>query len=117
MLRSFPRKRESSVVPKYWVPASAGTSGRRDQLPRSRSFLTAPRPLVAIERPARARGDIERVGEPAHQPLAAGPRDHRTVIGAQFGRRRDQHGALLDRNAIERAADRLIDRDTARDDQ
>ena len=95
---------------------------RRRRPPRCAGSVTSaraspPRPLVAVERPARARREVERVGQPAREPLAAGPGDHRAVVGAQLGRRRDQHGGLLGRHAAERAADRLVDRDAAGDDQ
>src|SRR4051812_575315 len=62
-----------------------------------RSMLTPlPRAGERIERPARARRDVERVGETECKPLAAGPGNHGAVVGAQFRRRRDQYGALLD---------------------
>jgi hypothetical protein len=49
-----------------------------------------------FERPARARREIERIGQPERQPLGAGPGDHGAVVGAQSRRRRDQRGADLE---------------------
>ena len=48
-----------------------------------------------VERPARPRLEIERVGPAQPQPLDAGPGDHGAVVGAELYRRRDQTGAML----------------------
>ena len=45
----------------------------------------------AIERPARAQRCVQPIDQPEPQPLNAGPRDHRPVIGAQY--RRGRHKA------------------------
>ena len=54
------------------------------------------RPGHLVQRPARARRDVERIGQAERQPLGAGPGDHRAVVGAERRRRRHQHGAGLE---------------------
>src|SRR3546814_2334588 len=45
---------------------------------------------LGIERPARARGRVERVGEPGGEAFGARPGDHRAIVGAEPERRRDE---------------------------
>ena len=42
------------------------------------------------QRPSRLGGEVERALHVQAQALAAGPGDHRRIVGAQFGRRRHQ---------------------------
>src|SRR5215208_4671545 len=64
-----------------------------------------------VERPARPRLEVERVGLTQPQPLDAGPGDHGAVVGAEFHRRGDQARAALAAAQIE------IGRDTTCDHQ
>ena len=50
-----------------------------------------------VERPARARREIQRSVKPERQPFGAGPGDHGAVVGAQLGRRHHQRGADFER--------------------
>ena len=42
------------------------------------------RPGDLFQRPARARREVERIGQAQRQPLGAGPGDHRAVVGAKL---------------------------------
>ena len=75
------------------------------------------RPRHLGERPARVRRHGERIGEAEREPLRAGPGDHGAVVGAQFRRRRHQHGAGLERHLLQHLADRLVGGDAAGGDQ
>src|SRR5918993_3689651 len=64
-----------------------------------------------VERPARPRLEIERVGAAQPQPFDARPGDHGAVVGAEFYRRRDQAHPVLAGDVFEAAAQVEIGRD------
>ena len=86
-----PRRRAPSTAMRSKAHGSA--SRHRRCCGRSKQARGLRRLGHLVERPARARRGVERVGEAERQPLGAGPGDHRAVVGAERRRRRDQHGA------------------------
>jgi hypothetical protein len=70
-----------------------------------------------LQRPARARRNLERVGQSEREPLGAGPGDHGAVVGAQRRRWHHELDAGLERDAVEDFADRLVGGDAAGGDQ
>src|SRR5262249_49906394 len=88
-------------------------------LPARRLFIRRRAPSRAlggghlIERPARPRRYVKRIGETERQPLAAGPGDHRPIVRAQFGRWYDQRRADLEGETVEDLSERLVCRYTA----
>src|SRR3990170_4576645 len=65
-----------------------------------------------IERPARPRLEIERVGLAQPQPLDAGPGDHGAVVGAELYRRGDQARPMLAGDVFQPATQIEIGSDT-----
>ena len=73
----------------------------------------------AVQRPARARHEIEAVllRHARAQPLDAGPGDHRRIVGAEFQRRRDEGEAGLVAQPLQCRLDRAVGGDAAGNDQ
>src|SRR5262245_50874545 len=65
-----------------------------------------------VKRPASTRRYIQRIGEAEREAFAPGPRDHRTVVGAQFRWRQNESGADLKGESIEHLSHRPV-RDNA----
>ena len=82
------------------------------------AFTPAPRTGSALRRAASGpRRHIERIGQSRGEALDAGPGDHRGIVGAQPGGRDAEAAALRAGQLGQRAADRLVGRDAARNDQ
>src|SRR6185437_13164413 len=68
----------------------------------------ADRHRARIERPARPRREIERIGHTESQALEPGPTDHRAIVGAEPGRRGDESEPAFAGERLEAAAQRRI---------
>ena len=72
---------------------------------------------VRVERPARSRLEIERVGLAEAEPLEPGPGDHRAVVGAERRCRLDQPHPGFTGKLVEGGADGPVGGDAAGDDK